>query len=199
MDEPLAKVRHDRSQKDFPMLRLEEDEYVEIALTRARICLLAILGGTALGVIVILLVFLFALMGQETIDEMGRNFMFIMLFALLSVAIISGLIALKVYRGNKLFVTNKRVFQLLTTSLVSSSMNVIDLPSIEDASFHQDGILPRLFHYGTLRLATVGDETTYTFKYSDIKPEQVDHISRLVTEAKEALRKKQLAELSSSN
>lgn len=195
MDESLAKIRHERSKKDFPMLRLEDDEYVEVALSRAKICLWAILGGTALGMIIILLAFLLVLLGQQMLDEMGKNFLFIILFALLAAAVIIGLISLRIYNGNKLFVTNKRVFQLLTTSLVSSSMNVIDLPSIEDASFHQNGILQQLFHYGTLRLATVGDETTYTFKYSDIKPEQMEQISKLITEAKKRLKKKQIAEL----
>lgn len=195
MDQSLAKIRHERSKKDFPMLSLADDEYVEVALSRARICLWAILGGTALGVIIILLAFLLVLLGQQMLDEMGKNFLFIILFALLASAVVIGLIALRIYNGNKLFVTNRRVFQLLTTSLVSSSTNVIDLPSIEDASFHQNGILQQLLHYGTLRLATVGDETTYTFKYSDIKPEQMEKISKLITEAKKRLKRKQIAEL----
>ena len=113
-----------------------------------------------------------------------------LLFALLVSAVVIGLIAWKIYRENRLFITNKRVFQQVTNSLVSGSMHVIDLSSIEDTSFSQDGILPRMFHYGTFRLATVGDETSYTFKYSDISPEMMDYISGLVTEAKEALKEK---------
>ena len=31
MDEGLAKIRHARSTKDFPYLKLEDDEYVEFA------------------------------------------------------------------------------------------------------------------------------------------------------------------------
>ena len=184
MDENLAKIRHERSRKDFPMLNLEDDEYVEFAFKRARICLLAILGGTALGVILVLLAFLITLLFQAQIDEMGKNFLFIILVALLASAVIIGMIAMTTYRGNRLFVTNRRVIQLIMTSLVSTSVNAIDLPSVEDVSFHQDGILPRLFHYGTLRLATVGDETTYTFKYSDITPEDMKAISKMITEAK---------------
>ena len=74
-------------------------------------------------------------------------------------------------------------------TLVSSSVNIIDLSSIEDASFHQDTILQRLFHYGTLRLATVGDETTYTFKYSDISPDQMKAVSKLISIAKKNMRR----------
>ena len=53
-------------------------------------------------------------------------------------------------------------------SPVSNSVNIIDLISIEDASFKQDSLMQKLFNYGTFRLSTVGDETTYTFKYSDV-------------------------------
>ena len=74
-------------------------------------------------------------------------------------------------------------------SLVSSSINAIDLPSVEDVSFRQDGILQKIFHYGTLRLATVGDETTYTFKYSDISPDDLKAVSKLITDAKKRHKK----------
>lgn len=186
MDENLAKIRHERSKKDFPFLKLEDGEYVEFAFRRAQICLWMILGGTALGLIIILLAFLLTLMGQSMLDEMGKNFMFIILTSLLVAAVIIGWISLRVYRGNRLFITNRRVIQLVMDTLVSSSVNMIDLPSVEDASFRQDGILQKMFNYGTLRLATVGDETTYTFKYSDIKPEELRAISELITAAKKA-------------
>ncbi len=184
MDENLAKIRHERSKKDFPMLNLEDDEYVEYAFKRANICLMLIMAGTGIGVIIILLGFLLVLLGQSMIDEMGKRFLFIMLFALFASVIIIRIVAIKTYRGNRLFITNQRVVQHLMTSLVSSSVNAIDLTGVEDVSFHQDGILPRIFHYGTLRLATVGDETTYTFKYSDISPEDMKAISKMITDAK---------------
>ena len=138
MDEALVKVRHERSVKDFPNVRLDEDEYVEFAFSRAKICLLGILGGVAAGLILVLLAFLFVLMQQEKIDEMGKHFLFIVLFTLLASAVLIGAIALKVYNGNKLIVTNKHVIQFVMNSLVSSSVNIIDLGSIEDASYHQD-------------------------------------------------------------
>lgn len=194
MDEHLAKIRHERSKRDFPGLKLEEGEYVEYAFRRAKICLLMIILGTAFGVIVVLLGFLLALMGQSMIDEMGRNFLYIILFALLAAAVIMGLIAVMTYRGNRLYVTNKRAIQLVMNSLVSSSRNVIDLPSVEDVSYRQDGLMQKMFHFGTLRLATVGDETTYTFKYSDISHDDLEGISKLVSEAKKKAKKEAKAE-----
>ena len=189
MDENLVLIRHERSKKDFPGLKLDDDEYVEFAFTRAKVCLFMILAGTAGGLILILLAFLLVLMGQSMIDEMGRRFLFIILFALLAAALIISAIAIKIYRENRLFITNKHVIQMIMNSLVSDSVNVIDLASVEDASFRQDSILQKMFHYGTFRLSTVGDETTYTFKYSDIAAADLKAVIKLVTEAKEAKRK----------
>ena len=189
MDEPLAKIRHERSLKDFPNLKLDDDEYVEFAFTRAKICLFMILGATVAGLILILLAFLLVLLSQTMVDEMGKHFLFIILFALLAAAVIICIVALRVYRGNRLFITNKHVTQFVMDSLVSSSVNIIDLCSVEDASFRQDTILQRMFHYGTFRLSTVGDETTYTFKYSDIAPADLKAVIKLITEAKKVSRK----------
>lgn len=191
MDEGLAKIRHERSKKDFPFLKLDDDEYVEFAFTRAKVCLALIFGGVAAGLIFVLLVFLMVVLGQSVIDDMGRNFMYILLMTLLAVAIVVGLFALMVYRGNRLFITNKHAIQMVMKSPMATSINLIDLSSIEDASFSQNGIWQKLFNFGTFRLSTIGDETTYTFEYSDIKPNELKEVSDLITSAKKkALRKK---------
>ncbi len=184
MDEHLAKIRHDRSKKDFPGLRLEEDEYVEFAFRRARVCLLLIIFGTGIGIILELLAFLLVLVEQHMVDDLGRNYLFIILAALVMATVLIGLVALKIYNGNRLFITNKRAIQMTMASPVVNSVNIIDLVSVEDASFRQDSILQNLFHYGTLRLATVGDETTYTFKYSDINGEDLKAVTDLISKAK---------------
>ena len=192
MDESLAKIRHERSKKDFPFLTLEDEEYVEFAFKRAKICLLLILCGTSLAIIAILLAFLLTLLEQSLLDNMGRDFLFIILLALLVAIVLISIIAIMIYRGNRLFITNRHVIQIIMDSPVSRSVNIIDLSSIEDASFHQNGLMQSFFHYGTLRLATVGDETTYTFKYSDIASEDLQSITKLISDAKskKARRKK---------
>lgn len=184
MDENLARIRHERSKRDFPGLKLDDGEYVEFFFKRAKICLWMIWGMTFVGLVLILLAFLLVLMGQSMIDEMGRHFLFIILFALLAAALIICLLALKVYNGNKLYITNKHVMQLIMNSPVSTSINIIDLESVEDASFSQQNIIQKLFHYGTFRLSTVGDETTYTFTYSDISPAELRAVTELITDAK---------------
>ena len=191
MDEGLTKIRHDRSKKDFPFLKLEDDEYVEFAFTRAKVCLALIFGGLAAGIIFILLAFLIVILNQQYVDEMGRNFMFVILTVLILMAIVISLVALMVYRGNRLFITNKHAIQMVMKSPVATSINMIDLQSVEDASFHQNGVLQKMFHYGTFRLSTVGDETTYTFDYSDINPAELKEVSKLITDAKKKSAQKQ--------
>ena len=184
MDENLARIRHERSKRDFPGLKLEEGEYVEFFFRRAKICLKLIWGATFVGLVVILVGFLVVLMKQDVIDEMGRNFLFIILFALLGAAVLIWLLALKIYGGNKIYITNKHVVQMVMNSPVSTSINMIDLKAVEDASFRQKNLLQKLFHYGTLRLSTVGDETTYTFPYSDISTDQLRAVTELISKAK---------------
>ena len=190
MDEGLAKIRHERSVKDFPFLELEDNDYVEYAFKRAKIWLQLILGGLAAGLIFILLAFLLVLMGRDSLDETGISFLYIILGALLFSVFLVGLFTLMLYRGNKLFVTNKHVIQMTMSSPMANSVNMIDLSSIEDTSFSQNGIMQKIFGYGTFRLSTVGDETTYTFKKSDITSEELRSVSKLVTKAKAADDKK---------
>ena len=184
MDEGLNKIRHERSKKDFPSLKLEDDEFVEFAFTRAKIYIFMVLMAIACGAALVLMILLFSLLQQSMLDEMGRNFLRIILAAIVIAAVLASIIALYVYRGNKLFITNKRVIQMVMISPVATSFNIIDLTSVEDASFSQNGLLQKLLHYGTFRLATVGDETTYTFKYSDISPTELREVSKLISEAK---------------
>ena len=113
MDEGLVKIRHERSVKDFPFLKLEDNEYVEFAFKRARIWLNLIFGSLSAGLILILLAFLLVLMGQSSIDATGVSFLFIILGGLLFAVLLAGLFTVIVYRGNRLFITNKHVIQMI--------------------------------------------------------------------------------------
>ena len=184
MDESLTKIRHERSKKDFPGLKLEEGEYVEFFFKRAKICLKLIWGGVFFGLVIVLLGFLLILLNQSSIDDMGRRFLFIILATILMAAVVIWMLALKIYNGNKLYITNKHVTQMVMNSPVSTSINIIDLKAVEDASFRQKNIFQKMFHYGTLRLSTVGDETTYTFPYSDISTDELRAVTELISAAK---------------
>ncbi len=185
MDEGLIKIRHARSKKDFPFLKLEEDEYVEFSFKRAKICLMLMMGGFGFVTAVILIaILLIPSIQDKTLDAMGRNFLYIILSTLLAAAVLAAVLALRVFRGNRIIITNKHVIQFTMISPVVNSINMIDLPSIEDASLSQGGLIQKILHYGTFRLSTIGDETTYTFPYSDITASELRAVARLITDSK---------------
>lgn len=81
-----------------------------------------------------------------------------------------------VYVNNKFFLTNESVIQEIQVSLFSRHEQTVSLGNIEDASFTQNNIIQHLFNYGSIRLSTEGDETTYRFTYV-ANPK--DHIAAL--------------------
>jgi hypothetical protein len=70
-----------------------------------------------------------------------------------------------VYNNNRFFLTNESVIQEIQFSLFSKREQTVSLANIEDASFRQQGILQSMLDYGSIRLSTEGDETTYRFPY----------------------------------
>lgn len=180
MDESLANIRHERSKKDFPALKLEDGEYVEFAFVRSKICYWLIWGCVGLICFIVALLFLFAVFSQP-LDDMGRNFLTIILGTLVIAALLGGLVETKVFNCNKLYITNRRAIQFTMVSPVVTSKNIIDLSSIEDASFRQSSIFQKIFKVGTLRLSTVGDETTYSLQFVDIiGGDELNAITKLI-------------------
>ena len=185
----LKKMRHERSKLDYPGLKLEQNEYVELAIRRTKFGVWLIWALVAVGFVAVTGMILALSMpsGSDVLGINGaaRHYLYILLFGLYAVIVMAGAVGSYVYNGNYMYITNRRVFQTSTTHLLSRSTNVIDLISIEDVSFTQKGLLPHLFRYGTIRMATVGDETTYTFKYIDKPNDEMDTITHLVHKAKE--------------
>ena len=189
MKDDLKKLRHERSKLDYPGLKLEQKEYVELAIRRTKFGLWLIWALVVAGFVgVTIMIIWLAATGQTSaigLNEAAQHYLYVLLFGLYAVILLAGAIGTYVYSGNRMYITNRRIFQISTTHLLSRSTNVIDLVSIEDVSFTQKGLLPYLFRYGTIRMATIGDETTYTFKYIDKPSDEMDTITHLVHKAKE--------------
>jgi hypothetical protein len=184
MKSDLAKLRHARSKKDFPGISLEENEYVVLKIKRSGVIPILVWTGVILAAIFfIVLNVIIATTTNGTMfamDSASRGFFSIIIDIVFGVILIAALISMNIYSNNRLFVTNKRIIQQAQASLFASSTNVIDLVSIEDVSFKQAGILEHLFRIGTLRMSTIGEETTYTFKYVDTPIDELETITHLV-------------------
>lgn len=166
---PEAKARHEASQKRFPFLNLSEGEFVIKAMRRHPIGLLV---PTITGIFLLTLTLTLMLNYTSIAESLGLlgaaadpNAVLLPggLFCLL---IAMGMfIAYYVYVNNKFFLTNESVIQEIQTSLFSRHEQTVSLGNIEDASFRQTNIIQNLFNYGSIRLSTEGDETTYRFTY----------------------------------
>lgn len=183
MKSDLAKLRHARSKKDFPDISLEENEYVVLKIKRSGIIPVLVWSGVILSAIffiVLNIIIANASTGMFSMNSASKGFFSIVLDVVFGVVLIAALVSSNVYTSNKLFVTNKRIIQKTQASLFSSATNVIDLISIEDVSFKQTGLFEHILKIGTLRMSTVGDETTYTFKYVDTPIDELEVITHLV-------------------
>ncbi len=180
------KAKHDASMKLYPSLNLSEGEHVISAVRRHPIGLIVPIFITALlMIIVIIILALYPTMTDSlttstnislprTGDIMLVGFLFLLLFA------IGGYVAVWVYVNNKFFLTNESVIQNIQTSLFNKREQTVSLENIEDASFRQNGFIQVLFDYGTIRLSTQGDETTYRFHYVWRPKEQIALLNNAV-------------------
>lgn len=189
MKQDLVKVHHARSKKDFPELKLKDDEYVALAVYRSKLGLTFIWAAAALAIILItfaMSVVTISTAGQTTglVNDNSLPYLYMIVFVLFAAIILIASVSTKVYKGNRLYVTNKRLIHYEQTSLTAKSVNTIDLVSVEDVSFKQKGIIDQFFQLGSLRMSTVGDETTYTFKYAAKPTDELETIAYLIHVAK---------------
>ncbi len=197
MKKELIKLHHARSTKDFPELRLEENEYVELAIQRSQLGLVFIWAAAGTGYAALLVAIVFLAVGNADsstvagLNGFAKSYLYLIILILFGIITISALIGTKVYKENRLYVTNKRLIHHCANSLFSKSVNVIELVSIEDVSFKQENIGDHIFKLGTIRMSTIGDETTYTFKYVNTPKEELDMITHLVHTEKEKTKRRQ--------
>ncbi len=190
MKPELVKLHHARSSKDFPELRLEENEFVELAIQRSKLGIILIWGTAIFSYIILGIVaaiVAFGLPGNITIDLSGfaKSYIYLIILILSGIIFIAALVTSKVYRANRLYVTNKRIIYHQANSLFSKSVAVIELLSIEDVSFSQENIADHIFHLGTIRMSTVSEENDYIFKYVNTPRDELDTITHLVHLEKE--------------
>lgn len=168
---PETKEKHDESRRKYPHLNISEGEYVISAVKRHPIGLVSIWAVVAVALLVVFVAFpaLIANQGvlggtlQLSSGAVASAGLVLLLLAVLF--ILGGIIATVVYNGNRFYLTNESVMQIIQTSLFSKSEQTVSLANIEDASYRQHGVIQTLLGYGSLRLSTEGDETTYRFNF----------------------------------
>lgn len=157
--------RHEEAKQRYPHLNLSKGEVVLLDIKRHPIGLLMPLaaGGFILLVLLMALTFYPANATELGLPDFGLAA--VILGLIMSLVGIGTGIAAWVYLQNQFYMTNESVIQEIQNSLFSRHEQTVSLGSIEDASFKKNGILQTMLDYGTLRLSTEGEETTYQFHY----------------------------------
>lgn len=167
---PEVMQRHEESKKKYPTLNLSKGEYVISAVRRHPIGLLRI------WFIVAIIAIAFGAMAFTFLGGSGGGSLLAnaeelpalvlgSLGVLYVLLILGGMAATYVYESNRFFLTNESVIQEIQTSLFDRHEQTVSLSNIEDASYKQNSFIQTMFNYGTIRLSTEGDETTYIFEY----------------------------------
>lgn len=179
---PEVKQRHEESRRSYPWLNLSEHEYVVSAVRRHSI---GIWGAMAITTMLVALAFI-AMFEYEDIarllnlsEQSGGSFMLVCVLFII-VSLIGGYLAIWVYLSNRFFLTNESVIQEIQNSIFSHNEQTVSLMNIEDASYSQRGPLQLLLNYGSIRLSTEGDETTYKFDYVQNPKEQIAILNNAV-------------------
>jgi hypothetical protein len=175
---PAEQADHDRSVHDYPELDLGDDEYVVTSVARSVVGLVFIwltvtLVAGVFGVLALIVM---------TSGQFGASREMMAAACLLGVvvALLVGLLVHWTYRRNYLIVSNQRVFERMQSTPFSYRMQSLEIEHIEDVSFTQEGILPTLFNYGSVRMSTVGDEQTYQLTFVANVAEQIKIIKKVV-------------------
>lgn len=182
---PDIKEKHEESKKKYSQLNLSDGEFVITSIKRHPIGLLSIWAVVIAAVLIIFIGFPILLNSERFFGPDGLPAGAVMsggitLLLAATLFILGGVIATVVYNANRFYLTNESVIQHIQTSLFSKKDQIISLASIEDASYRQLGILQTLLNYGSIRLSTEGEETTYRFNFVANPKKEVDRLNNAV-------------------
>jgi len=164
-----TKLKHNRSKQLFPEIDLGDNEYVISAVQRHPIGLfIPVVTGVLLVTLSFILLFNYDLISKSlhlTGAATSPSVILLPVIAFMSVVILGTYAAYYIYANNKLFLTNENIVQEIQAGLFSKREQTVNLANIEDMSFSQNGIVQQVFNYGSIRLTTEGNGTTYRFSY----------------------------------
>lgn len=181
------KRKHEKSVQQYPNLNLSDGEYVILDIKRHPIgMLIPAIVSIFLVVIIMIFVLFYPSIARDSILPIMPSVtdIFGVAMLLIGLVVLGGAVALWIYLQNQFFMTNESVIQEIQESLFSRREQTVSLGSIEDASFRQSGIIQTIFNYGTIRLSTEGEETTYRFHFVANPREQIAIINNAIEDFK---------------
>lgn len=98
----------------------------------------------------------------------------VMAFIVLTIATI-------IFRENRIIVTDRNITQVLQYGLFSRKVSQLNINNVEDVTALQQGILPTIFNYGTLKIETAGEQINFHFSFCP----NADYYAKIILDARE--------------
>ena len=186
-DPRVIKERHDQSVIMYPDIKVDEEQYLVLYMPRhAQGYLLNIIFSSIIAVFLISAWIIICFLPNPFPIPANFKPQLSLIFGSITVLLILiTYINYVVYRANRLIITNERAIQWISNTIMNQRKQVINLEAIEDISYSREGILQHLFDYGTVRLSTIGDESTYTFPFAPNPDKKAEFLSDIVETARE--------------
>lgn len=190
----LRELRHQQTKTDYPELgKLMDNEFVLTIVERHPLgtmvlwCLDLFL---VLAITIIWFIFL-ANNGTSTLVSSGANdqattALIVIVVVVDLLLLLAGWIGVSIYKANRLFITSERVIQFVARGPFDRKRQAIDLSGIEDVASSQKGVFATIFNYGTIRLSTIGDESTYTLTFVQDPNEVANRLNVVLQAVKNA-------------
>ncbi|MBS7346776.1 MAG: PH domain-containing protein [Candidatus Sacchiramonaceae bacterium] len=184
--EVIAK-RHEESKRRYPHVAIDDDEYVVVSVKRHPLGMFGIIlmGMISFVLVASIWITICFMPNGLNLTQSAKNNLSLGAVAVLVLIAVFSYIGLMIYRRNQFIVTNERIIQKISTGLLDQQRQTINLEAIEDISYYQKGLMSHLFHYGTIRMSTVGDESTYTFTWVPQPHNYTDFLGDVVEDARE--------------
>ena len=180
---PEIQQKCEESHRKYPKLNLSDGEYIINDVSRHPIGLVGI-WGIAVFIIAVVLAMLGLFMnnasGTGLTDGVPKTALGLGVLLIAVLVAIGATAASWIYRANHFYLTNESVIQNLQLSLFSNREQTVSLGNVEDASYTKKGIIQHLFNFGSIRLSTQGDETTYRFSFVSDPHKQVATLNNAV-------------------
>ena len=156
-----------RTEGLHPMVVLQPGEQVVAQIKRHPFGIVSLYAAAVAG-ITVAAVLAFVLL-PSFLDQAGSNFNNSILYAGLAIFVVLLVlvlgIATSVYWQNEWVVTTDSITQITQSGLFDRQVAQLSMDNLEDVTVNQDGILPHMFNYGTLKVETAGERSKFVFSY----------------------------------
>jgi hypothetical protein len=164
--QPLQPQQPGQSQKNLhPMVVLQPGERVVGEVKRHPFGIIRLYAGVVLAVALAAGLGFLVLPGmlQSSNDSSAMTQVYIGLALLITIMVLGLGVATTVYWQNMWVVTTDSITQITQSGLFSRQVSQLSMDNLEDVTVDQNGIIPHIFNFGTLKVESAGERSKFMF------------------------------------